>query len=496
MPKQKTSAKKSMPKKSSVRKNKILPQVSSDNICGQLNDWAHAGTEDSLRKLEDFIIIEKNKDLREYARIAYDEANYFYYAPNDDKEEREFILARLIKEREEYFWDLMSEADKLKEEIREFEIKKSVHNRLMKKKLPKNILDDWKYNCSDDFIIYERNRLYEIEQEQTDEEEKGEVITKKKMKAWAVVLDKSVAYPTSGGQLHDTGTINTIPFIDVMKVGASIVHILAEAPSFQEQDTVTIAIDLDRRIQLTQHHSATHIINAAARQLLGSHINQAGAKKGMDKAHLDITHFESLTEAQMDEVEKIANQIVQKKVHSKNRFMSRAEAEKQYGMRLYQGGAVPGTQIRVVEIPEIEVEACGGTHLNDTSETGQIKLIKSQKIQDGIVRLTFTAGKATEKQLENNQQVMSQIGKILGVDNTHLVARANELLEKWRGLQKAKASGKFTPEMLSLTTNVEDPPNSLRELGHLFDAPVELLIPKIQKLFEEWQALKDEIFFD
>ena len=165
MSKQKTATKKSIPKKSPVKRNKISFEISSDNICGQLNDWAHAGTEESLNKLEDFMVTEKNKDLREYARIAYDEANYFYYAPNNDKEEREFILARLISEREEYFWKLMSEADGLKEKIREFEIKKSVHNRLMKKKLPKNILDDWKYNCSDDFIVWERNRLYEIGQE-------------------------------------------------------------------------------------------------------------------------------------------------------------------------------------------------------------------------------------------------------------------------------------------------------------------------------------------
>jgi len=252
-------------------------------------------------------------------------------------------------------------------------------------------------------------KINKIKHEVEDEEVEGEIKT---IDAWAVILDQSLTYPTSGGQMHDNGEINGIAFIDALKVGPTVAHILVAEPKFKEGDKIKIKIDLERRIQLTQHHSATHIVNAAARELLGNHINQAGAKKTPQKAHLDITHFESLSPEELKAIEAKANEMVQRGIESKNRFMSRADAEKTYGMRLYQGGAVPGQTIRVVEVPGIEVEACGGTHVNNSSEIGHIKMIKSQKIQDGVVRLSFTAGKATEQLLEKFKQVETQLSSI------------------------------------------------------------------------------------
>ena len=314
-----------------------------------------------------------------------------------------------------------------------------------------------------------------------------------KIHAWATILDASVAYPTSGGQLHDNGWINSIPFIDVIKIGGIIVHVMKEEPNFKEGDTVEIKIDMDRRTLLTQHHTATHIVNAAARQVLGNHINQAGAKKTLEKAHLDITHFDSLTDAQTFHIEKVANEIVAQEIQSKIRFMERSDAEATYGMSLYQGGAVPGIQLRVVEIPNIDVEACGGTHINNTREIGQIKIIKAQKIQDGIVRLTFTAGSATSALLAKNSDIQRTLGAILEVPEDELLARAQELLEKWRMLRKAKSTGEFSGYMTTLTTHKKDSERPLHELSRFFDISVDMLIGKIQKLKDEWQSMKEEI---
>src|SRR3989338_3342307 len=106
-----------------------------------------------------------------------------------------------------------------------------------------------------------------------------------------VILDKTVAYPTSGGQLHDLGNINGVKIKDVFKQGAIIVHVLEHEPepNFREGEHVKVHVDLDRRKQLAQHHTSTHIVNAAAKKVLGNHINQAGAKKTKEKATLDIT---------------------------------------------------------------------------------------------------------------------------------------------------------------------------------------------------------------
>ena len=96
-----------------------------------------------------------------------------------------------------------------------------------------------------------------------------------------VVLDQSVAYGTSGGQLHDIGTINNQPFNDVIKQGNHVIHVLEDKPKFKEGDSVKLEVDKEWRFQLSQHHTATHIVNAAAQDVLGSHVNQAGAKKTM-----------------------------------------------------------------------------------------------------------------------------------------------------------------------------------------------------------------------
>ncbi|MEJ2250272.1 MAG: alanine--tRNA ligase-related protein, partial [Candidatus Lokiarchaeota archaeon] len=125
-----------------------------------------------------------------------------------------------------------------------------------------------------------------------------------------VIVDKSVAYPTSGGQLHDIGTINDQKFIEVFKQRNHIIHVLENTPKFREGDTVSIKVDFNWRKQLSQHHTATHIVNAAAREILGSHINQAGARKTHETSHLDITHYEQLSDSQLAEIGKRANEIV------------------------------------------------------------------------------------------------------------------------------------------------------------------------------------------
>jgi len=122
-----------------------------------------------------------------------------------------------------------------------------------------------------------------------------------------VILDKTVAYPTSGGQIHDIGFINNQKFTEVFKQGSVIIHVLENKPKFKQGDTVTVKIDRSHRLQLAQHHTATHIINAAARSVLGKHIYQAGAKKTTEKAHLDVTHFEGISDKELKEIEKQAN---------------------------------------------------------------------------------------------------------------------------------------------------------------------------------------------
>ena len=141
------------------------------------------------------------------------------------------------------------------------------------------------------------------------------------------------------------------------------------------------------------HHTGTHIVFAAARKVLGPHIWQNGAKKTEEMAHLDITHYKGLTYEEEAAIEKEANRIIMSGKNIKKFFMDKAEAERNFGFSLYQGGVVPGNNLRIVQIEDTDVEACCGTHHDNTSEVGLVKMVKSQRISDGIVRLYYTAVK-------------------------------------------------------------------------------------------------------
>ncbi|UCC92086.1 MAG: alanine--tRNA ligase [Candidatus Aenigmatarchaeota archaeon] len=232
-----------------------------------------------------------------------------------------------------------------------------------------------------------------------------------------IVLDQTVFYPTSGGQLHDMGRINGKGVKDVFREGGIIVHLLERNHGLKEGRGVEGKIDWVRRLKLSQQHTATHIINAAARKVLGGHVNQAGAKKTEEKSHLDITHYEPLTTEEVKKIEEVANKIVQRGIKIEKLLIPRNEAEKRFGMRIYQGGAVPGKVLRVVNIPGVDVEACGGTHLNNTKEVGKVKILKTAKIQDGIDRIEFTAGeeagKISVKEEGMFQEVLKDLGEIV-----------------------------------------------------------------------------------
>jgi len=301
-----------------------------------------------------------------------------------------------------------------------------------------------------------------------------------------VILDKSVAYPTSGGQVHDVGKINGQKFNDVIKQGNYTIHILEEIPKFKQNDIVKIEVDKEWRKQLSQHHTATHIVNAAAREVLGSHVNQAGAKKTLKNSHLDITHYEQIPKDKLLEIEKKANKIVNKSIDLYLDFIPRTEAEQKYGMAIYQGGAVPGKNLRIVEIPGIDVEACGGTHLNNTSESGYIHITKSQKIQDGVVRLTFVAGNATEILKEKHKKILDKLKLILNVERKQLTGRVKELLEKWKNVNKSLKSGKVDERDLELSSSETYEGDVLSEISQFLSTKKDDIPNKIQKLYSEW----------
>ena len=239
-----------------------------------------------------------------------------------------------------------------------------------------------------------------------------------------VILDQSLYYPTQGGQEcdHGTLTINDIEYkvVDCIKVGKCAVHILDKELPGDKKDyigkEISGKIDIERRKQLMSHHTATHIVSAACKRVLGPHVWQNGAKKTEEMAHLDITHYKSLTYEEERTIQKIANEIVLEGHHITKSWINKAEAEKKYGFTLYQGGVVPGNQLRVVNINGVDIEACCGTHKDNTNEVGYIKIIKSKRISDGIVRLYFKANKRSLEELDKDSLVIHKLEDLWGVE--------------------------------------------------------------------------------
>ena len=275
-----------------------------------------------------------------------------------------------------------------------------------------------------------------------------------------VVLDETYFYPTSGGQMHDTGTIAGEEVVDIFKQGNVVVHMLRDEHTFPEGEAVECHIEPARRLQLSQNHTAAHILNAAARQVLGNHINQAGAFKDVDKARLDVTHYQSITDDELHKIEAAANRIIADKIPIHKSFMSRSAAEKTYGMNIYQGGVPIGKDLRIVDIKNTDVECCGGSHLDNTSEVALIKILKSSKISDSIVRIEYTAGKAASKAINKESALLETTAQLLNVNKGQVPARAQEVFTLWKANIK---KGKKLPLTFSSTKSESLPDKTLLE---------------------------------
>ena len=206
-----------------------------------------------------------------------------------------------------------------------------------------------------------------------------------------VILDKTSFYARGGGQEPDHGRIGEFEVVDVNKHGNIVVHELKNGTP-KEGTTVSCLVDSKRRDGITKNHTSTHILNSSTRNVLGSWVWQHSAFKEEDHARLDITHHSALTDDEILKIEKLANSVVEKNMSVTIDNFDRGTAEQKYGFKIYQGGIVPVKSVRIVSIEDFDVEACGGTHVKKTGEIELIKITRTKRIQDGVVRIEFVSG--------------------------------------------------------------------------------------------------------
>ncbi len=232
-----------------------------------------------------------------------------------------------------------------------------------------------------------------------------------------IVLDRTCFYPEGGGQPADHGWLSIgaqkFGVIDTQKIGKVIVHKLGLSPTFKEGDTVHGVLDWDRRYSLMKAHTVTHLINGAARRVLGEHVWQSGTQKGLETSRLDITHYRRLSPEEVHKIELLANGAIAANMKIETNWYPRNEAEARYGFRLYQGGAVPGKDIRVVKTGDWDVEACAGTHLGSSLEVGFVKIVYTERVQDGVERLGYAVGLEALKAVQKQESLLWKVSEVL-----------------------------------------------------------------------------------
>jgi alanyl-tRNA synthetase len=282
-----------------------------------------------------------------------------------------------------------------------------------------------------------------------------------------LIFDRTVFYPTKGGQVNDTGYIfnldeiknysreilNNYDFpyyvkeilkdylngkkvegfenyyakvIDVIEYEKIILHKIDRKVNWDKNSNILQIIDKDRRYRISRHHTATHLLTSVLRKIYGNHIWQAGAEKNEYEGKLDVTHYKVPSYNEIKLIERELNKIILEGRKINKFYLLRNEAEEKYGFIIYQGGFIPETKLRIVEIENTDVEACSGTHLDNTLEIGLIKIKSVEKIADGLIRFRFVAGDRVIEEFEDYEEKILDIKTKYNVDINNL----NNYIEK------------------------------------------------------------------
>lgn len=237
-----------------------------------------------------------------------------------------------------------------------------------------------------------------------------------------VVLDKTPFYGESGGQAGDTGVIKTDnATLEVTATGKTpdgvVLHIarFISGDSIALGDKVHAQIDVERREATRRNHTAAHLLQAALRKHLGSHVEQAGQLVNSEEMRFDFTHFSALSGDELKAIEREVNEVILKGIPVETREMPIEEAKKLGAMALF--GEKYGDVVRVVSAGDFSVELCGGTHADNTAKLGLFKIVSESSVAAGIRRITAVTGFGVLKHIENDERIMQSAAAAMKLGN-------------------------------------------------------------------------------
>ena len=275
-----------------------------------------------------------------------------------------------------------------------------------------------------------------------------------------VFLDKTPFYGESGGQVGDGGFLKNakveFEVLDTQKHGGgNMVHIgVVNRGTLKEWDEVSAEIDTRDRANIARHHSATHLLHAALRQVLGKHVQQKGSLVQADKLRFDFSHDSAISADEMEQIESLVNEQIRMNNPVETNLMNIEQAMASGAMALF--GEKYGDEVRVLRMGEFSCELCGGTHVSRTGDIGILKVTSEGGVAAGVRRVEAVVGPLAEDWIRSNEQRIAHIASLLKTGRDQVDEKVTQLVDKVRGLEKEldKMKAKMASSMGSdLTAN-------------------------------------------
>jgi alanyl-tRNA synthetase len=276
----------------------------------------------------------------------------------------------------------------------------------------------------------------------------------------AVILESTPFYAESGGQVGDTGVLETdnasFGVSDTQKSGKAIVHYGTVARgTLQKGESVRACVDAERRCATVLNHSATHLMHAALRKVLGEHVTQKGSLVAPDRLRFDFSHYEAVTAEQLQTIEDLVNEEIRRNTTAEIRLMSYDDAVASGAIALF--GEKYEDEVRVLRLGDFSVELCGGTHVNRSGDIGLFKIVSESGVASGIRRIEAVTGKGALRWIEANQRNLETVAALLKSQRDQVVPKVELLLRRAKDLEKELAQTRqqlMTGGTSSATENV------------------------------------------